>query len=500
MQVRILTPTLTLIVEATPQELKILHDLSSYKNTSVGYLIRQHAGKTWFKNNRPEIWQAIARDLAAKYEGTILTKSGEHILTKTGHLPYLAEKIDIEVIENRIKYPTPKEIPFKKKLPYDYHSYQKESIEKLIKEKHGNVSLATGLGKSWIILGLAQQIGLKTLIVVPSKALFLEMIDNCYEHFGQENVGLLGDGKKKIGKRITIAISKSLTTLKENSEEFNDIVKNQVMIVDECHLFPCETLEEVCHTSLKNIPYRFFLTGTLTRNDGTSTILHGICGKTVMEMDTKEGILGGYLGKLDFNIIGTYSPSRQVFKDPSKMKRVHFLNNTEIAKIVARIANKAAENNESTLIFVDELSQIPLVAQLLDAPYGYVHGNSTSKEDQLKNGIEKCDLKKTLEDFNTGKIKILITTSVCFTGCNIFPQKHSIFWVGSSSPIETKQAAIGRNVRILSKSKYAKYHKPKEIVHVYDFSVPELPSSIQKRIQCYKQTGCPINFFKDQDF
>jgi superfamily II DNA or RNA helicase len=490
-KVTILTPTITVVNEASPEEVSKLKELCKFKNTSIGYLIRQHQNKAWLKKNKPDVWNAINRDLASKYEGTTLTEYNGKLLLKTGFLPYL-EGIKVEVLDNKIAYPEPKEIPFKKPLPFELYPYQKESVEKLIKEKHGNVELCTGAGKSIIVLNLIKKMGLKTLVIVPSKVLFLDMVENCIEYFGAENVGFLGDGKKKLGKLITVCISKSLTMLKKGTAEWQEIESSEVMVVDETHLFGAESLEDVCHGVLKMIPYRFFMTGTLTRGDGTIRILQGIVGKTVLEMDTKEGIEKGYLGKFDMNIVKTFSPINATYKDPGKSRRVHFLNNKEIARNVAKICHSYAQRDESVLVFVDELSQIPLLTKLLTCSYGYIHGNTTSKEDQEAYGIEKCDIKKTIEDFNMGKIKVLITTSVGFTGVNFFPQNSSVFWVGSSSEIEIKQAIIGRNVRILAKSKYAKYHKPREIIHLYDFEVEQNLSALKKRTAIYKSTGQPI--------
>lgn len=491
MKVTILTPTISVVNEASSLEVSQLKELSKFKNTSVGYLIRQHQNKVWLKKNKPDVWNAINRDLASKYEGTVLSEFNGKLLIKTGFLPYL-EGIKVEVLENKIVYPEPKEIPFKKPLPFELYPYQKESVEKLIKEKHGNVELCTGAGKSVIVLKLVKKLGLRTLIIVPSKILFLDMVENCIEYFGKDNVGMFGDGKKVLGKQITVCISKSLSMLKKETKEYEEIEKSQVMIVDETHLFAAESLAETCHGVLKMIPYRFFMTGTLTRGDGTLKILQTIVGKTVVELETKEGIEKGYLGKFDVNIVKTFSPINATYKDPNKSRRVHFLNNKEIAKNVASICNSYASRDESVLVFVDELSQIPLVTKLLNCSFGYIHGNTTDKEDQEKYGIEKCDIKKTIEDFNTGKIRVLVSTSVGFTGVNFFAQSASIFFVGSSSEIEICQSIIGRNVRILSKSKYAQYHKPRDIIHLYDFEIEQNASSLKKRLALYKATGQPI--------
>ena len=72
---------------------------------------------------------------------------------------------------------------WKKPLPFDLYSYQKESIENLLGIKHGCVELCTGAGKTAIILTLARELGLKTVVVTPSKSIFLEILEKFEHHF-----------------------------------------------------------------------------------------------------------------------------------------------------------------------------------------------------------------------------------------------------------------------------------------------------------------------------
>lgn len=490
MKVTILTPTISVVNEASALEVSQLKELSKFKNTSVGYLIRQHQNKVWLKKNKPDVWNAINRDLASKYEGTVLSEFNGKLLIKTGFLPYL-EGVKVEVLENKIVYPEPKEIPFKKPLPFELYPYQKESVEKLIKEKHGNVELSVGLGKTAILMTVVQRLGLRSVIGVPSRAIFNEIVEKCQFHFGESEVGYIGDGKKKIGKRIMVCISKSLSMLKKGTPEYEDISSRDVIALDEGHLWASETLDDTCTGVFKNIPYRFFVTGTLERGDGTLKILQSLVGKTVMEMNTKQGIEQGFLCPLEFRIIKTFSSLNVSYKDPNKMRRVHFLNNKNIAEEIAKICNREGSLGKGTLVLVDELSQIPLLTKLLAFPYSIAHGNTTDKEDQEKYGIAKCDVKKSIEDFNTGKSLVLIGTSCVQTGCNIFSH-ITCSWLGGSSIVEHKQGPIGRSVRDLNNSQYAKLRPPKDKCVIYDFDIPEQASGLKKRLSIYKETGCPI--------
>ena len=213
---------------------------------------------------------------------------------------------------------------------------------------------------------LAQQMGLEMVVVTPSKSIFNELLVEFQKRLGKSKVGGYGDGKKDIKKPITIAIGKSLANLKEGTPAYNFFKRKKVLAVDESHTFAANQLEDVCHGVLADIPYRFFVSATQTRGDGTEKMLQSIIGKTVFEMSLEEAITKGYLCPLKFLILKVLSQNPSTVKDPIKAKRTHLLYNKEIAQTSAKIANAVANlNGQSTLILVEELKQISMLQDLL---------------------------------------------------------------------------------------------------------------------------------------
>jgi len=401
-------------------------------------------------------------------------------------------------IKNNINYPEGRKMAWKKPLPFDLYPYQKESIQKLLEIKHGCVELCTGAGKTAIILTLARELGLKTVIVTPSKSIFLEILEKFEHHLGKTNVGAYGDGKKKLGKILTVCVSKSLTMLKPGTDEYNFFAAADVVIGDESHTLAAETLESVFHGVLKNVPYRFFLSGTQVRGDGKDELLESIIGEKVFSLTTKEAIEGNYICPVKFLIFETISKDTKKYKDPLKAKRNQFLYNSNIADIAAKIANSAwSQAQESTLILVEELEQIKMLKERLKVPFDYVH--SAAKADASNFGLETRKVDEMVQAFNEGKIKVLIGTSCIATGTNIYPTHNTINWVGGSSEVKTKQGAVGRSVRLLEKSDYKDFHKFKPYSKIYDFKISNIPlmeSHLQKRIFMYKETSDNIRYIK----
>lgn len=353
----------------------------------------------------------------------------------------------------------------------------------------GDFTVTHNCGKSFILLMIARQMGIPTVVVTPSKSIFNELLKEFQTRLGKKYVGGYGDGKKQIDKLITISIGKSLTMLKESSDAYKHFKNKQLMLIDESHTFAANQLETVCHNVLSDVPYRMFVSATQTRGDGTEKLLQSIIGKNVLEMDLKQAIDDGYLCPLNFSIIETFSPSTLNKKDPIECKREHLLYNNEVAKIAANIANASARHgDQSTLILVEELRQIQMLTKLLEVPYGYVH--SAAKKEAAVWGLDKVKLQEQVDAFNEGEIKVLIGTRAISTGTNMYPTHNVINWVGGASEIMTKQGTMGRSTRKLEISKYKNKHVPKPYTQIYDFKIkgqPILDRHLSTRIRYYQE-------------
>jgi superfamily II DNA or RNA helicase len=490
LKITIVNPVRANLSEYNDLELIILKKQLTYINKSILFNIKKLKENQWLRSHKPYIFESRLNELNKKLRNCVVFQDIENGINwiRPGSIPYIT---GIEyTVENLIKYPKANPYIWRRPLEVVPYDYQTNAVSRLINGKHDSVEMATGTGKSLVLLMITQQLGLKTIIVTPSQSIFLELYKLFSYHLGDGKVGMYGDGKKDIKKPITIAIAKSLTTVKPDSKEYKFFQDKQVLCCDESHLIPSETLEKACHSVLNNIPYRFFVSATQTRSsDGAVELLQSIIGRTVLKLPIKEAIEQGYLCPLKFKIIKTNSLTPQLKKDPIENKRKHFLRNSNIAKLAAKIANINFTNNgQSTLILVEELQQIQMLIPLLKAPFSYIH--ATSNKEAAEYDLQSVDLETELEKFNKGDVKVLIGTKAISTGTNIYPQTITINWVGGSSEIVTKQGSIGRSTRLLEKSKYKEFHKPKKFVTIVDFNVDNNESckyQLEKRIEFYKE-------------
>lgn len=494
MRFKIVSPTKALVLDATDQEMTDLRKDLTYTNTAAAHDVKRHFNNRWLRSKNNAVWESRLEFLKSKVKNTLVYDDSDgQTFIRPGSIPYLGD----HPVENTVVYPAPKKVAWKKMLPFTLHPYQTESIEKLIPARHGNVELCTGAGKSAIILNLCRETGFNAVIVAPSRSIFRELMKAFETYLGKDKVGGFGDGKRKIGKKFTIAISDSLVNVKPGTEEWDFFNKMDMMIVDESHTFGAETLESICHGVLGDIPCRFFVSATQTRGDGSEKLLQSIIGKTVHSLGTAEAIKGGYICDHSFTIIPVESSNPNYNdEDVLKMKRIHFLNNKNIASFAARLANATATvSGTQTLILVEELTQLSIILPLLTVPYAYAHSESSKlKLEPL--GLEKVDTDEAVEKFNKNEVKVLIGTSCIATGTNIYPCHSTINWVGGASEIKTKQGAVGRSVRLHSQNAHKDKCVEKKTSRIYDFDVQGiyvLEHHLEQRLTYYADSGTTIS-------
>jgi superfamily II DNA or RNA helicase len=498
MRFEITSPTKALVLDATDQEMANLREDLTYTNTAAAHDVKRHFNNRWLRSKNNAAWESRLNFLKSKVKNTLVYEDSDgRTFIRPGSLPYLGETVaNYDNTTNNVVYPTPKKVAWAKKLPFELYPYQTASISKLIPIQHGNVELCTGAGKSAIILNLCRETGYRTVIVAPSRSIFRELMKAFETYLGKNQVGGFGDGKRKIGKRFTIAIGDSLCNVKPGSEEWEFFSKCEMMVVDESHTWGAETLDDICHGVLADVPVRFFMSGTQTRGDGAEKLLQSIIGKTVHILTTAEAIAGDYICNHNFTIVPVNSSNPNYNdEDVLKMKRIHLLNNNNIAKWIAMLANSAATaNGEQTLVLVEELSQLSMLIPMLKVSYAYAHSES-NKAKLIPLGLDKVDTDDSVERFNKGEAMVLVGTSCIATGTNIYPTHYTANWCGGGSEIRTKQGPVGRSVRKGNQNPYKNKCKPKTLARIFDFDVRDvyvLQRPLEQRVSYYADSGTEI--------
>lgn len=446
----LVTPTVCRLVGYENRKDELRRHLK-YVDKSVDYQITKFKnGRGWFTNKYgAEEYEEKLKELKELRLKTMLFEDEHGMWTYSGIVHRLADMFDDKIVRE-YEFPEAKIIPWAKVPEHAERYYQTAAKDKLLEIRHGGVEIGTGLGKSFIILHLVKQLGLKTVVMAPSTSIAMQLYDDLCEHLGKKRVGFVGDGKKQYDRLVTVAIGASLTRLEPGSDGWEHLSKADVFIADESHLCPADTLTKVCFGLVSNAPYRFFFSGTQMRNDGLDMLLDGITGKIVHTMTVQEGVDQGFLAKPIFRMVRLDSAAQTKSSDPNALTRTHVYYNPQVIKLAAEFANKAVSLMERpTLILIDELEQFSYLLPYLRYEARFAHGGVTKENKKLvPEAYHKSDPKQLVEDFNNGEFPILIGTSCIAIGTNFKNVKFAINLRGGRSPIELKQA-VGRTTRLV---------------------------------------------------
>jgi superfamily II DNA or RNA helicase len=165
--------------------------------------------------------------------------------------------------------------------------YQKPAIEASVKKDIGVIVAPPGTGKTVIALKIIEEKQQPALIIVHRKQLADQWMERVQTFLGipKNEIGKIGQGKGKPGKKITIAMIQSLQ--KELAKTDNSLQKAfGTIIIDECHHLPADTFRNTI--SKLHTYYIYGLTATPFRkyNDGRLIFIH--LGEVISELKPQE--------------------------------------------------------------------------------------------------------------------------------------------------------------------------------------------------------------------
>lgn len=490
MKLLLKTPTRVDVIGEIPSlKLGILQQDLVYRNKAVQFEIKRLENQAKYGGPRAEYVRQEIEELKKKVKVCLLNQQDGETWAHAGLTNRIKRHLQCEV-ESLVSYTEGKPIAWQHIPEFKMYPYQEKSVELLIQNKHAGVELATGLGKTFIILNLARELGLKTVIMTPSSSISDQIYKSFVHHFGKKYVGAYWGGKKEAKKLFVIGNGQSFTRIEPGSADWKLLKETQVFMADESHQTPAETLSRVCTGVLADAPYRFFFSATQLRNDGLDLLLEGITGPMVYRMTAKEGMDQGYLAKTYFKMISCRSDSSFQSQDVNEMTRKHLYYNPEVIRKAAAIINAAVGSQKhQVLVLIDEIEQFSKIYPLLKYECRFAHGGTAN--DKLPAQFHDSDPNQLVKEFNELKYPILIGTSCISTGTDIKSCKTMVYLKGGKSRIEVMQST-GRCTRLMPSIN-------KTECNVFDFDVENIEiisKHAQVRRAIYEEINGPVKLLK----
>jgi superfamily II DNA or RNA helicase len=195
----------------------------------------------------------------------------------------------IEFDDRRISFPET-QFSFTGKL----RDYQQAAVVAMSQRDWGVLCAPTGSGKTVMALSIVAERKQPALIVVHTKELLNQWVDRIESFLGihQNEIGVIGAGKRTIGKQVTVGLVQSLT-------KCADQVAGHIglLVVDECHRCPSRTFTDV--VGAFDCKYMVGLSATPFRRDGLSKVIGFYLGDCMHSVDAGALIDAGQVLKAE---------------------------------------------------------------------------------------------------------------------------------------------------------------------------------------------------------
>ena len=459
----------------------------TYQDKSIEYQIKR-------LNQNKHKWRMDPQKVKIKMDELkmLLSKSmlwsdekGYYTLSGLGY--ELSKKFNWEI--ERLPEEERKYIPVRFSPP-EMRSYQKDALEAMLKTNHASIEIPTGGGKSLIITNILMKNPVKTLIIAPLSDIADQLYSSLLRVFGPQYVTKYSSTKTRKSSLFTIATAQALTRVDSKHNAWDELSSSEQIIFDESHTCPAETFKAVCLDGVgKNARYRYFVSATQMRADGSDMLLRGIIGPTVYRLDVKDLVSQGFLKEISVTFL-TVPAAFGVSSDPNTETRRNLYENAKVCETVATMCKKIYEQTDlQVVILIEEYNQFCLLKNYLGVPFEFAHGTvSQDAKKTLPEEYWKSDNAAIVDRFNQGKSRILIGTSAISTGVDIQPTGVLFYLQGGKSEIQLKQG-IGRGTRPVG---------PKQL-KVFDFIVagsPTLERHAKYRNEIYETiTDLPIKVY-----
>lgn len=266
--------------------------------------------------------------------------------------------------------------------------YQEQGIDKCIHVQQGIIKAPTGSGKTHMALGVLPEIGQRAIVIVRDRNLLEQWLDRCQGTLGLDpnEVGIVASGKRRIGKRLTLALQQALYSKTFPLADFAS--KFGAVIVDEVQDTAAKTVQETVDAFAAK--YRLGFSADHTRRDRKEFLIEDLFGNVIFAVDRTHLEQKGSVVPVTVRLVPTdfeadwYANSEPGERDFTRL--ITEMSDDEARGRVVRsvIAELVSSGNVPCLVFThrreyaQRLAELELPADKI--PSGLLLGSSANAE------------------------------------------------------------------------------------------------------------------------
>jgi len=384
-------------------------------------------------------------------------------------------------------------VTYKWNEKFKLRDYQEDCVSKGL-EKSGCIVVPAGGGKTIIGMNIIKKMGVKTLWLTHTKDLMYQSAERAEQCLNTTS-GFIGDGKKQLGRNLTIATVQTLVRNPDLLKEFNDV---GLVIVDESHHVPSSMFDKVLN-GLK--PFRKIgLTATPDRKDGLQAIMYASIGPKLIEID--RSILYNTKKLVIPQLEVRYTPFKKstAFEDTKSVdiggdgsdwhKLVELLTSCEdrLEYIVNDIIN--TYKGKKSLALVEWVAYGEKIKATLEKVL-----NRTARIEFIHGKVNKKERASILKDFAENKIDLLLATKLAREGLDL-PNLNQLYLITPKRGDTGKNkdgAAIEQEIGRVMRYDPANPGKVATVYDYVDYDNGILKSQWYSRSKVYKRLGIKVS-------
>ena len=419
----------------------------------------------WEENDKRGYWNG---DTPKKFY--FLTKQDDTYCMPRGFIHQLAlilkkENLEFSIIDETRELP---EINFQ--FQGNLYDFQKKAVKAILTRRFGVFNCPTGGGKTVVALHCIAERKQPSLIIVHTKELMYQWRDRAVEFLGlsEDEIGLLGDGKKEIDKNITISIVNSLYKI---AHHINDRIG--FLIVDECHRTPSRTFTDAA--SAFDSKYMLGLSATPYRRDKLTNVIHYYLGNRLYDIAPQELQMQNKIMRAKVKIHYTnFDYNYRGAEDYQPMLTALAEDHSRNSIISSAVEKEAQKNKGISLIISDRKDHCNELFYLIE---------SQGIEVRLLTGdVPMAERKLIIEELSKGSVSAIVATSQLI-GEGFDMKSLSSLFLGTPVKFTGRiKQYVGRILRVDK-------GKDEAIIHDFVDKPGVLQASFKWRLKAYQELG-----------
>ena len=347
-------------------------------------------------------------------------------------------------------------------------------LKQVLASKRAAVKMGTGAGKTEVIAGILKALSEeRALVLVHRVELLHQTVERLRMRLGEE-VGVVGNGKVDIGKRVVVGMVQSVWMKKPKLAKWlRDEVG--VLVIDECHHSPSKTWSQVAMSC--GARWRYGFSGTpLVYNEERDLLLIGLTGDIVYGVQVKDLVSKGYAAEPKVYIVVV--PFKYKGKWDEVFDEVYGRDGRMVEVLKEVLRQELGSGKKCIVIFVERIKHGKrLLSELKKEGWNVVfaHGG--------RQGAERVSI---LEGMKRKRYDVVIATTIFDEGIDVSGIGGVVFWCSTKSVSRVMQR-IGRGVRV---------EDGKDEVSIWEFVVDNryMKEHLKKRINFYEKEGLEKKF------